>query len=356
MNSIPPACTQQFVNIVFSNPMTNRLLLVFILAAGCISASSFVRETPAHQKKKVINTIVIDPGHGGSDAGATGQYSTEKEICLAVSLKLGAMIRKEFPDLRLLFTRETDTYPPLHDRAKFANENKGDLYLCIHVNSAGGRRKAELVGYKTVTYYTGKGSSRKKRTKRVPQYRYTNLPSEAKGTETYIWGAHRSEDKELAIIENAPMLREENFEKNYGNVDVNSPEFIAISLLKTKQYFKRSATLAGFIQDEFVKVGRVDRDVRQRGIGIWVLQATAMPSVLVETGFISNPDEEQYLNSEMGQEELSACIVRALKNYIAWLEQRQNVAGQESPAQGYGSNLSFLKQIEAAEKNAKHED
>jgi len=331
--------------------MTNRLLLVFILAAGCISVSSFVRETPADKKKKVINTVVIDPGHGGSDAGAKGQYSTEKEICLAVSLKLGDLIRKEFPDLNILFTRETDTYPELHDRAKFANENKGDLYLCIHVNAAGGRRKAELIGYKTVTYYTGKGASRTKRTKRVPQYKYTNLPSEAKGTETYIWGAHRSEDKELAIIENAPMLREENIEKNYGNIDVNSPEFIAISLLKTKQYFKRSATLAGFIQDEFVKVGRVDRDVRQRGIGIWVLQATAMPSVLVETGFISNPDEEQYLNSTEGQEELSACIVRALKNYIAWLEQRQNGTGQEPPAQGYSSNLSFLQQIEAAEKN-----
>jgi N-acetylmuramoyl-L-alanine amidase len=330
--------------------MTNRLLLVFILAAGCLSVSSFVRETPVSKKKKVINTVVIDPGHGGSDAGAKGQYSTEKEICLAVSLKLGAMIRSEFPDLNILFTRETDTYPALHDRAKFANENKGDLYLCVHVNAAGGRRKAELIGYKTVTYYTGKGASRKKRTKRVPQYRYTNLPSEAKGTETYIWGAHRSEDKELAIIENAPMLREENFEKNYGNIDVNSPEFIAISLLKTKQYFKRSATLAGFIQDEFVKVGRVDRDVRQRGIGIWVLQATAMPSVLIETGFISNPDEEQYLNSNEGQEELSACIVRALKNYIAWLEQRQNGTGQEPPAQGYSSNLSFLEHIEATEK------
>ncbi|MFM8806945.1 MAG: N-acetylmuramoyl-L-alanine amidase [Sphingomonadales bacterium] len=331
--------------------MTNRLLPLFILAAGCISISSFVRVTPGDKKKKVINTVVIDPGHGGSDAGAKGQYSTEKEICLAVSMKLGAMIKNEFPDLNILYTRETDTYPELHDRAKFANENKGDLYLCIHVNAARGRRKAELIGYKTVTYYTGKGASRKKRTKRVPQYKYTNLPSEAKGTETYIWGAHRSEDKELAIIENAPMLREENFEKNYGNIDVNSPEFIAISLLKTKQYFKRSATLAGFIQDEFVKVGRVDRDVRQRGIGIWVLQATAMPSVLVETGFISNPDEEQYLNSAEGQEELSACIVRALKNYIAWLEQRQNATGQEPPAQSYGSNLSFLQQIEAAEKN-----
>lgn len=331
--------------------MVNRILLLFIIAACSISVSSYVRETPTTKNKKVINTVVIDPGHGGEDAGARGQYSNEKDICLAVSLKLGAMIKNEFPDLNILYTRETDIYPQLHDRAKFANENKGDLYLCVHVNAAGGRRKAELIGYKTVTYYTGKGASRKKRTKRVPQYRYTTLPSEAKGTETYIWGAHRSEDKELAIIENAPMLREENFEQNYGNVDVNSPEFIAISLLKTKQYFKRSATLAGFIQDEFVKVGRVDRDVRQRGIGIWVLQATAMPSVLVETGFISNPDEERYLNSPEGQEELSACIVKALKNYVAWLEQRQNAGAQETGGQAYSSNLSFLQQVEFAEKN-----
>ena len=101
------------------------------------------------------------------------------------------------------------------------------------------------------------------------------------------------------------------------------PEFIALSLLKTKQYFKRSATLAGFVQDEFVKVGRVDRDVKQRPVGIWVLQATAMPSVLVETGFISNPEEEKYLNSEEGQVEISACIVRALKKYSNWLEEKQ---------------------------------
>lgn len=255
--------------------------------------------------------------------------------------------------MRVLYTRTTDTYPELHDRAKFANENKGDLYLCVHVNAARGKRIASIVGYKTVTYYTGKGASRKKRTKRVPQYKYTNLPSEAKGTETYIWGAHRSEDKELAIIENAPMLQEENFEKNYGGVDVNSPEFIAISLLKTKQYFKRSATLAGFIQDEFAKVGRVDRDVRQRGIGIWVLQATAMPSVLVETGFISNPEEEDYLNSEAGQEELSVCMVRGLKNYLTWLEQKQQPENASTNSTTQASTRSFLEAVEEKHKSTK---
>ena len=115
---------------------------------------------------------------------------------------------------------------------------------------------------------------------------------------------------------------EANYKETYGAVDINSPEFVAMALLKTKQYFKRSATFAGMVQDEFVKVGRVDRDVRQRGVGIWVLQATAMPSVLIETGFISNPEEEAYLNSKEGQEEISRCIIAAMKNYIAWLEKK----------------------------------
>ncbi|MBL0306807.1 MAG: N-acetylmuramoyl-L-alanine amidase [Chitinophagaceae bacterium] len=341
--------------------MIKRTFLVFLAAAFTISFFSFkgddISTTP--RKQKVVKTIVIDPGHGGSDAGAKGQYSYEKDICLDVSLKLGKMIEKEFPDIKLLFTRTTDTYPALHARADYANNNKGDLFLCIHVNSAPAQRKAELTGYKTVTYYTGKGKNRKKKTKKVPQYRYYNLPSKAKGTETYIWGAHKSEEKELAVRENAPMLAEENFEQNYGGIDPNSPEFIALSLLKTKQYFKRSATLAGYVQDEFVKVGRVDRDVKQRGVGIWVLQATAMPSVLIETGFISNPEEEKYLNSQEGQNELSECIIRALRKYISWLEEKQEDDKKdviedkitESDRKAAAANTkAFLEMVEANEK------
>jgi N-acetylmuramoyl-L-alanine amidase len=330
--------------------MIQRIIILFLVAGGILTFSSFVRESSAKVSQNPISTIVIDPGHGGTDAGARGRYSSEKDICLSISLKLGELITKEFPEVKILYTRKEDIYPTLYDRAKFANENKSDLFLSVHVNAARGQRKAELIGYKTVTYYTGKGASRKKRTKKVPQYRYVNLPSQAKGTETYIWGAHRSEDKELAVIENAPMMQEENYEQNYGNIDVNSPEFIAISLLKTKQYFKRSATLSGFIQDEFAKVGRVDRDVRQRGIGIWVLQATAMPSVLVETGFISNPEEEDYLNSPEGQLELSECMVKGLRSYVNWLAQRQQGANTTTPNNTFEKTLSFLKQVEARDK------
>lgn len=343
--------------------MIKRTFLVFLIASLCITIFSFTKDDgqAKSKKQKVIKTIIIDPGHGGTDAGAKGQYSYEKDICLDISLKVGALLEKEFPEVKILYTRKTDTYPALHARADFANENKGDLFLCIHVNSAPAQRKSELTGYKTVTYYTGKGKNRKKKTKQVPQYRYYTLPSKAAGTETYIWGAGKTDDKELAVRENASMLTEANYKERYGDMDPTSPEFVAISLLKTKQYFKRSATLAGFVQDEFVNVGRVDRDVKQRPVGIWVLQATAMPSVLVETGFISNPDEERYLNSVEGQTEIANCIVRALKKYSAWLEEKQeddnkddkgkdtNTNGQASAA----ATRSFLDMIEQNEKKSK---
>jgi N-acetylmuramoyl-L-alanine amidase len=335
---------------------TSFFLFTFLV---CTVLSSFI-ERP--KKQKVIQTIVIDPGHGGHDGGARGQYSSEKDICLDISLKVGALIEKEFPEVKVLYTRKTDIYPALHARADFANENKGDLFLCIHVNSAPSQRKSELIGHKTVTYYTGKGKNRKKKTKQVPQYRYYTVPSAAKGTETYIWGAGKTDDKELAVRENASMLTEANYKERYGDIDPSSPEFVAVSLLKTKQYFKRSATLAGYVQDEFVKVGRVDRDVKQRPVGIWVLQATAMPSVLVETGFISNPEEERYLNSEEGQNEISSCIVRALRKYSNWLEEKQEEEGKDDKdkdktktgTQPAAANTrSFLEMIDQHEKKVR---
>lgn len=338
--------------------MIKRTVLFFLTTTFCLSFFSFNKTNPASIKQKAVKTIVIDPGHGGTDAGAKGQYSYEKDICLAVSLKVGALIEKQFPDIKVLYTRKTDTYPALHARANFANENKGDLFLCIHVNSAPSQRRSEQIGTKKVTYYVGKGKNRKKKTKEVPQYRYYTVPSTAKGTETYIWGAGKTDDKELAVRENASMLTEANYKEKYGDLDPTSPEFIALSLLKTKQYFKRSATLAGYVQDEFVRVGRVDRDVKQRPVGIWVLQATAMPSVLVETGFISNPEEEKYLNSDEGQKELSDCILEALKKYIAWLEEKQEEEIKDSNTKNdcplpAADAKAFLEMIEHKEKQAR---
>ena len=150
------------------------------------------------------------------------------------------------------------------------------------------------------------------------------------------------------------MLQEEGYKQTYGDIDPNSPEFIALSLLKTKQFFKRSATLAGYVQDEFARVGRVDRDVRQRGVGIWVLQATAMPSILVETGYITNRSEEDYLNSKDGQKEIADCIIRAVKTYIAWLEKNQqhgdNGNSRNNIPPSAKDVTSFLQMVEKKEK------
>ena len=340
--------------------MLKRTVLFFLATSFIITIFSFISNTNKEEskKQKVIRTIIVDAGHGimenGGHNGAKGSYSYEDDICLAVSKELVKDFHAELPEIKIVESRPTEKITAIHRRAEIANTNKGDLFICIHVNAAVPQRHTEKIGSKTVTYYVGKGKNRKKKTKEVPQYRTYTTPNPAKGTETYIWGSHKNEDKEVAMRENAPMLQEEGYQQTYGDIDPNSPEFIALSLLKTKQFFKRSATLAGYVQDEFGKVGRVDRDVRQRGVGIWVLQATAMPSILVETGYITNRSEEDYLNSKEGQKEIADCIIRAVKTYIAWLEKNQ----QSNDADNSGNNknktakdvTSFLQMVEEKEK------
>ncbi|MBA2499166.1 MAG: N-acetylmuramoyl-L-alanine amidase [Chitinophagaceae bacterium] len=322
--------------------MFKRTLLSLTLLAICPVIFSFIQ---FGTDQKVIKTIVIDAGHGGHDGGARGTYSSEKDICLDISLKLGAQIEKEIPDVKIIYTRTSDSYPELHARAKMANQVNADLFISIHVNSAPAKKGKNLAGYT----YVGKGSKRRK----VPKYTYYTIPNPAKGTETYIWGAHKNEDKEVALRENAPMMMEANYKDKYGEVDPNSPEFIALSLLKTKQFFKRSATLASLVEEEFTKVGRTSRDVKQRQAGIWVLQATAMPSVLVETGFISNKEDEDYLNSAKGQAEIAHCVTNAVKSYISWIEEHQN-ANSTTTAKvnvpNEKSSYEFLEQVDKMEK------
>lgn len=340
--------------------MIKRTLLFFLIISLALSVFSFSKDDKKENaKQKVIKTIIVDAGHGimpnGGHNGARGSYSYEDEICLAVSKELVKNFQDEMPEIKIIESRPTEKITAIHRRAEIANENKGDLFICIHVNAAVPQRHSEVTGYKNVTYYTGKGKNRKKKTKKAPVYRHWTTPNPAKGAETYICGAHKNDDKELAVRENAPMLQEENFKESYGDIDPNSPEFIALSLLKTKQYFKRSTTLAGFVQDEFAKVGRVDRDVRQRQVGIWVLQATAMPSILVETGYITNRAEEDYLNSKEGQKETADCIIKAVKTYIAWLEKQQTGSGKDNDITANHSSGSkevktFLEAVEKKEK------
>lgn len=311
--------------------MLRKITFGLIALSSIVAISAFIPRNPLADKIPAsgLKTIVIDPGHGGSDAGAIGSFSKEKDICLAVCLKVGDLLKKEMPDVKVLFTRTTDIFPTLRERADFANENRGDLFVSVHVNSAPPLKKSEVVGTTTRTRYVGKGKKRRKITEKVPKIRYYTEPNPAKGTETYIWGAHKSGDKEIALRENAPMLMEENTTEKYGPVDPNSNEFMVMASLKAKQFFKRSATLAMHVEEEFVKVGRASRDLKQRQVGIWVLQATAMPSILIETGFISNKEEEIYLNSEEGQSELARCIVTALKRYKAEIDSSQ-VGSRES--------------------------
>ncbi|MGN6400584.1 MAG: N-acetylmuramoyl-L-alanine amidase family protein [Flavisolibacter sp.] len=337
--------------------MLKKTLVLLSIIAGSALLYSFTKVKPQQQ---VLRTIIIDAGHGimknGGHNGAKGSYSYEDDICLAVSKKLVSMVSKELPDVKIVETRPTKYITDLHERADIANQNRGDLFVSIHVNAMPPIQKREFLGYKTEVYYTGKGKKRRKHTKKVAKYRYYEVPNTTtKGTQTYIWGAHKSEDKEVAVRENAPMLAEDNYKEKYGDIDPNSPEFVALSLVKTKQFGKRSVTLAEMVEEQFAKVGRISGGAHQRQIGIWVLQATAMPSILVETGFITNPQEEEYLNSESGQTEIAQCITNALKNYVDWLQKKQT--SPNSVTSFNSSNTknahAFLEAVENKEKNTR---
>lgn len=342
------------------------LLALFIIPSSALvisSLSSFTAKKDKPQKEQVLRTIIIDAGHGimadGSHNGAKGAYSYEDDICLDIAKKLVPLIQKELPEVRVVETRPDKNIVDLRERADIANQNKGDLFISIHVNAMPPIEKREFLGYKTETYYTKKGKKKIKHTKKVPRYRYYTVPNTAeKGTQTYIWGTDRghSEQKEVAVRENAPMFAEDNYKEKYGDIDPNSPEFIALSLAKTLQYQRRSTTLANMVEDEFVKAGRVSEGPKQRQVGIWVLQATAMPSVLVETGFITNPQEEDYLNSEKGQTEVAQCITNAVKNYKAFLEKKQLPTDKttglqtQNKSEANKDTYGFLQGIEDQEK------
>jgi N-acetylmuramoyl-L-alanine amidase len=325
---------------VFCKNLVGMLKKIFLIGSLFSFSAILTSFTPASKNQQVLKTIVIDAGHGrmenGGHNGAKGSFSYEDEICLAVSKKLVAKLKAEYPGVKILETRPTENIVSLRERANIANQSRGDLFISIHVNAMPPIKKKEFAGYKTETYYTGSGKKRKKRSRKVAQYRYYTVPNtRTKGTETYIWGAHKAEDKEVAVRENAPMLAEDNYKASYGDIDPNSPEFIALSLVKTKQFSQRSAMLSYMVEEEFSKVGRVSGGPKQRQVGIWVLQATAMPSILVETGFITNPDEERYLNSNDGQTELASCITKAVGGYIKWLEKKQSANNASASIPSY---------------------
>lgn len=305
------------------------LLLPFIFL---INESSF-SQTP-----RKIKTIIIDPGHGGEDNGARGEYegtlaSKEKDITLAISMKLVEDLKKAMPDVNIIPTRTTDVYNSVREKAKFANDHHGDLFVCIHADAVTLKTGSRIVGYKAQTYHTtkyvGKGKKRKKivtkHTREVPIREYYKIPTTRKGTSTLILAAHKSNDKIKALEEGDLQF---NTEENDSTVNVNydSPEYKAAALLYSLNYFKKSYQLASAVQEEVSKTGRNDLGVWQRQKGLWVLQATQMPAILIETGFIANYEDERYLNSEKGQQEISKAITNALVKYRNQIENPKSIA------------------------------
>lgn len=229
------------------------------------------------QKGEKIQTIVIDPGHGGKDTGALGKLTTEKSINLAVALKLGEYIEENLPDVKVIYTRKTDKFVELSERASIANSNDADVFISIHCNSSENSISAH-------------------------------------GAETYIMGESKNEKNlNIAKKENASILLEESTDA-YDNFDPNSTEAYIIFSLNQSLYQTQSLKLADKVQKQFAnKVGRNNRGVQQAGF--LVLWKTSMPSILVELGFISNMKEEQFLRSEKGQRQMALAMYRAFEEY-----------------------------------------
>jgi N-acetylmuramoyl-L-alanine amidase len=231
--------------------------------------------------------IVIDAGHGGKDPGALGPLSKEKNINLAIALKTGEYLEQNMTNIKVLYTRKTDVFVGLKERAEFANKNKADLFISIHSNWA---------GTKTI-----------------------------RGAETYIMGLSKDEQNlEVAMKENEVILLEDNFSTKYEGFDPKSPESYIIFSLMQNVFQEQSTGFASKIQNQFKnRAGRIDRCVKQDGF--WVLYMTSMPSVLIETGFITNPDEEKYLISNEGQDYLASAIYRALRDYITEVDKKSRI-------------------------------
>ena len=232
--------------------------------------------------------VVIDAGHGGRDPGAVGAISHEKNITLAVALKTGDYIEKNLDNVTVIYTRKTDDFVELRDRADIANKNNADLFISIHVNGA--------------------------------------AANSAQGTETFIMGlAQDRANLELAMKENSVILLESDYSTKYEYFDPKSPESYIMFSLMQNIYQQQSASLASKIQDQFrTRVNRVDRGVKQGPF--LVLHMTTMPSVLTEIGFITNRAEERFLNSTEGQEYIASAIFRACREYINELDRRSGIS------------------------------
>ena len=255
--------------------------IVYTVYIICIFLWIVIPENAMHAASPKKFTVVIDAGHGGHDPGAIGKRGKEKNINLSVALKLGKLIQNNHSDTKVVYTRSSDVFVPLHRRAEIANEAKADLFISIHTNSIASRS------------------------------------SRVSGTETYTLGLHRTQENlEVAQKENAVILIEDDYQKQYAGFNPNSSEsYIIFEFLQDKN-MAQSVNFAQLIQQQFRhKARRIDKGVHQAGF--LVLRETSMPSVLIELGYITNPNEEAYLLSSNGSSMLAQSIYQAFVNYKA---------------------------------------
>lgn len=222
-------------------------------------------------------TVVLDAGHGGKDPGAVGRFSQEKDLNLALVLKVGELINSQYPDVNVVYTRKTDVFIPLQDRANIANKANADLFISIHTNSA--------------------------------------EKKEPRGVETFILGTERMEaNLDVAMRENAVIKLESDYKTTYAGFDPNSIDSYIMFELMQNSYMEQSLLFAEQVQQRFVgHLNREDRGVRQAAF--WVLLKTACPSILFEMGFISNPEEERYLNQPASIAQMANALVNAFGAY-----------------------------------------
>ena len=272
-----------------------------------------------------IKTVVIDAGHGGHDPGCHGANNNEKEVCLAMALKLGALIKERYPDIKIIYTRSTDVFVELAERANIANRNNADLFICIHANAG------------STTAY---------------------------GSETYVLGLHRTDaQQKVAERENASIALEDDKGAKYRSYDLTPDGIIALQF-QLAVFHRQSILFAEMIQKEFKRIGRYDRGVKQAGF--LVLYKTTMPSVLIETAFLPNPTEEKLIGSAEGQQKMAQSMFNAFVNYKNATEGKTVIGGttvqnnvEPAPVQSNNSQakekvqeqgLIFKVQIETASK------
>ncbi len=249
-----------------------------------------------------IKTVVLDAGHGGKDPGAQSNGYNEKDVTLKIVKLLGAKIKKEFPDVNVIYTRDSDVFLELRERTAIANRNHADLFISVHCNA----------NKKTAPY----------------------------GSETFVMGLHKSKENfEVSKRENASILLEDNYQENYDGYDPNSDESNIIFTLLQNVHLDQSLTLAKNIQDRYEARGRHNRGVKQAGF--LVLYTASMPSILTEVGFISNAEERAYLISSSGQDEIAQNIFEAFRQY------KRNVEGLPDDTQSYGKSYTAPAEVKA---------